>query len=118
MADRGPAGGSEVEDLLPRRDVDVVEPAQDASGQLAPERVPHPVLRLLALRALDGDALLAVHGVSGDEVLGDEEVLLALRDEDARVTMRLKDDVGAALGTSPASSTPTPPSSSSTAAAS
>lgn len=84
VGNRGSGGGSQVEDLLSGGDVDVVQSSEDTSGQLGPEGVPHAVLDLLSREVgvgrsgLDGDSLLAVDRVSGDEVAGDEEVLLAL----------------------------------------
>jgi hypothetical protein len=96
VRDRGSRGGSEVEDLLSRRDVDLVETSKDTSGKLGSEGVPHSVLGLDLGSVLsggsDGDSLLSVDGVSGDEVSGDEEVLLALGDEDTLVPVRLEDD--------------------------
>ena len=84
VRDRGSAGGSDVEDLLSGCNVDVVESTKDTSGQLGAEGVPDAVLDLLGgevgvgVGGFDGDALLAVDRVAGNEVAGDEEVLLAL----------------------------------------
>ena len=67
-------------------------PAEDRRRDLRAERVPHAVLDLrlvLSLTLLYRDALLAIHRIPRDHRLGDEDVLLAARDEDARVTVRL-----------------------------
>ena len=50
----GTRGGAEVEELGAGLDVDVVEAAEDAGGNLGAERVPHPVLDLVSL-VLDGE---------------------------------------------------------------
>jgi hypothetical protein len=123
VGNRSSRGGTEVKDLLSGTDVNVVETTEDTGGQLGAERVPHAVLDLLGREGrvgvglLDRDALLAVDRVTGDEVAGDEEVLLALGDEDSRVTVRLEDHLrtGSTLGTdTTASSTATATSGSST----
>lgn len=105
VRDRRSARSAEVEDLLARADVNVVETAEDTGRELRAEGVPHAVLDLFGGEArvggvglLDRDALLAVDGLARDEVAGDEEVLLALGDKDARVPVGLEDDLGTALG--------------------
>ena len=57
----------------------------------------HARARLLALRLLHRDALLAVDGDAGHQVARHQRVLLAAGDEDAVVAMRLDRDLGAAL---------------------
>lgn len=106
VRDRSTARGTEVQDLLARTDVNVVETAEDTGRQLGPERVPHAVLdffgrqrRVGRVGLFDRDALLAIDGFARDKVARDEEVFLALGDKDARVTVRFEDDLGAALGT-------------------
>lgn len=105
VRDRSSTRGTEVQDLLAWTNVNVVETAEDASGQLGPERVPHAVLdffsrqrRVGRVGLFDRDALLAIDRLARDEVARDEEVLLALGDKDARVTVRFEDNLGAALG--------------------
>ena len=58
---------------------------QDGGGELGAEGVPHAVLGLLAVGVLRGDALLAVHALTGHQVLGHQGVLLAACHEDAVV---------------------------------
>lgn len=76
--------------------VDVVQTTEDTSRQLTPERVPHSVLDLLLLAQLvlarDADSLLAVDRLSGRQVSGDQQVLLALGDVDTGVLVRLESD--------------------------
>lgn len=100
VGDRGTARGTEVEDLLARGDVDVVEATEDAGRKLASERVPDSVLDLgLCLASvgsgrLDADPLLAVDRLAWNDVAGDEEVLLALCDKDAGVSVWLDENLG------------------------
>jgi hypothetical protein len=76
--------------------VDVVKTTKDTRSKLASERVPHPVLDLLlfslGVGRGDSNSLLAVNGLSGGHVAGDEEMLLALGDVDAGVLVRLESD--------------------------
>src|SRR6266851_5908000 len=87
MADARPARRTEVQHLRAGRNEDLVQATQHARSQLAPERIPHAIFDLRAVRTaiVDRDALLAVHGLAGDEIFGDEHRLLALCDEDALV---------------------------------
>lgn len=89
-------GRAQVQHLLTGGDVDVVHAAEDAGRELGAERVPHAVLDLGAVRAVHGDALLAVDGLAGDQVARHQQVLLAARHKDARVPVRLDDDARAA----------------------
>lgn len=95
VTDGGTAGSTQVENTRTGLHVDVVHTAQDTGGKLAAERVPHTVLNLGdnavgVGRTLDGDTLLAVNGLTGGEVLGDEQVLLtATGNEDTGVTVGL-----------------------------
>jgi hypothetical protein len=47
VGNRSSTGGTQVQDLGSRLDVDVIETTQDTSGKLGSERVPHSVLDLL-----------------------------------------------------------------------
>lgn len=93
---------AEVQDFFARCDVNVVETAQDACGQLRSERVPDAVFDLfgrlfgVGRRCFDGNTLFAVDGFAGDNVSSDEQVFFALCDKDACVTMRFEDDLGCA----------------------
>jgi hypothetical protein len=89
-------GGTEVQDLGARAHVDVVDTTQDTSGQLGAEGVPDTVLcagwgfGLAVLgrgASTNADALLAVNGLSGGQVLGDKEILLSASDENTCVAM-------------------------------
>ena len=87
VGNRRSAGGTEVQHLGARLDVNVIETAQDTGRKLASERVPHPVLDFFFLarsrvRGTDRDALFAVDGLAGGNVPRDEQVFLALRKDD------------------------------------
>ena len=86
----------------PRHRVRVV--VQDAGRELRPEGVPDAVFgfggdgRDVAVGwgiagggrgGFDGDTFLAVHCFAGGQVLGDEEIFFAARDEDAGMSMWL-----------------------------
>ena len=87
MADARPARRTEVQHLRAGPNENLVHAAQNASSQLAPERISHLVLDFSAVHAVrttgahgvDGDALLAVYGLAGDEIFGDEHRLLAMK---------------------------------------
>lgn len=95
VTDGGTAGSTQIEDLAARLHVDVVETTQDTSGKLAAERVPHTVLDLghgvvLAGSSLNGHTLLAIDGLTGGQVLSDEQILLTTAgNEDTGVTVGL-----------------------------
>ena len=100
VGDGGSAGGTEVEHFRARLHVDVVHTTEDTGCQLGAEGIPHAVFGLGGCRSgiavggcgggsVDGDALLAVDGLAGCEVLGDEEIFFAASDEDTGVAMRL-----------------------------
>lgn len=112
VRDGGTGGGTEVEDLAAGLHVDVVHASEDTGCQLGAERVPDAVFGLcgggsVAVGAgcgtgdggggFDGDALLAVDGLAGSQVLGDEEILLATGNEDTGVSVRLDNDLLASL---------------------
>ena len=80
--------------------MDVVHATEDTGCQLGAEGIPDAVLGLggcgrgvavggCSRGSVDGDALLAVDGLAGSQVLGDEEILFAASDEDTSVTVRL-----------------------------
>ena len=102
VRDGGTAGTTNVENLRARANVNLVQTTQDTGSQLGTEGVPHTVLDLgdstiLAGRALDRDALLAVNSLTGGQVLGDQQILLTTTgDEDTGVTVGLleKENVG------------------------
>lgn len=93
VADRGTAGGTQVQHLGARAHVDVVQTTQDTGRQLGAEGVPHTVLglghgALVTGGTLDRDTLLAVDGLTGGQVLGDQQIFLAgVGDEDTSVTV-------------------------------
>ena len=101
MRDGSTRGSTEVEDLAAGLDVNVVHTTEDTGGQLRTERVPDTVfglggggcvaVGLVGARAggVNADALLAVDGLAGGQVLGDEEILLAASDEDTGVPVGL-----------------------------
>ena len=92
---------AEVENLGAGLHVDVVDTAQNASGKLGSEGVPHAVFGFsgngcvgvgtiaLGAGSVNADALLTVYGLAGGQVLSDEEIFLAASDEDAGVSVRL-----------------------------
>ena len=124
MADARSTRCTKVQHLCARCNEDFVHATQHARGKLTPEWIPHAILGFRALRAvaprLDRDALLAVHGLAGDEIFGDEHGLLALGDEDPLVLVWLDDDLRTTPGPTaphaPATAT-TGPAASATAAA-
>ena len=80
--------------------MDVVHATEDTGCQLGAEGIPDAVLGLggcgrgvavggCSRGSVDGDALLAVDGLTGCEILGDEEIFFAAGDEDTGVAMRL-----------------------------
>lgn len=81
--------------------MDVVKTTEDTSGKLGAEGVPHTVLDLLFLtlrvHGSDRDALLTVHALTGGEVAGNKEVLLALGNVDTSVLVVLNGDSTGAL---------------------
>lgn len=113
VRDRGTGRGTEVQDLLARRDEQLVETTHDTGGQLGSEGVPDTVLDLggwdtvLLGGLLDGDALLAVDGLTWGHVLGDEQILLASGNEDTGVLVRLDDNLGTTAGTTTGTTTGT-----------
>lgn len=102
VTDRRSTSGTEVQDLLARLDEYMVHTAKDTSSQLRTEGVPHTVLDLGALdTAVDRNTLLAVDRLSRGDVLGDQQALLTLGNENTGMPVRLDDYVG----TTPASRT-------------
>lgn len=113
----GTGCGTEVEDLRAWFDVDLVKTTEDTGGDLGAERVPDAVLDLggdgLAVLVgargggVDRNALLAVDGLAGGQVTGDQHVLLCTGNEDTLVTMLLDNDLGTTTGTSTGTTTST-----------
>lgn len=97
MADRGTASGTQVQDLSARAHVQLIETTEHTSCKLATERVPDTVFRLsdstiLSSWRVHRNALLAVDGFSGSQVLGNEQVFFAAAsDEDTGVTVGFLD---------------------------
>lgn len=93
VGDGGTRGGTQVEGLGARLDVDRLQTTQDTGGQLRSERVPDTVFGLggcaiLAFGVLDRDALLVVDALAGGQVGSGEQVFLAAADdEDALVSV-------------------------------
>mmetsp|Transcript_2497 Transcript_2497/g.8058 ORF Transcript_2497/g.8058 Transcript_2497/m.8058 type:complete len:294 (-) Transcript_2497:52-933(-) len=94
---RGTRRTTEVQQLGPGLDVNVVETAENARGNLRTERVPHAVLRLRTISLIDRNTLFTVHTFTDNHVSRHERILLAPRDEDAFVTMLFDDDFRATL---------------------
>lgn len=126
MADARSARCTKIQHLRARRDEDFVHATQDARSKLTPERIPHAILDFRTVRAivptarLDRDSLLAVDGLAGDEIFGDEHGLLALGDENPLVLVRLDDDLRTTPGPAPShasATTTTRPAASASAAA-
>jgi hypothetical protein len=94
-------GSTEVENLAAGLDVNVVHTTENTGSQLRTERVPDTVFGLggcgsiavglvgASVGGVDADALLAVDGLTGGQVLGDEEILLAASDEHTGVSVGL-----------------------------
>lgn len=101
VRDGSTRGSTEVEDLAARLDVNVVHTTENTGGQLRTEGVPDTVFSLggcgsiavglvgASVGGVDADALLAVDGLAGGQVLGDEEILLAASDEHTGVSVGL-----------------------------
>ena len=100
---------SKVENLAARLHVDVLETTQDTCSQLRSERIPYAVFGLCrdgvavgrvagrGVGCVDGDALLAVDGLTWRQVLRYEQIFLAASDKDTGVSVRLDDDFLATL---------------------
>jgi hypothetical protein len=74
--------------------MDVVNTAQNRGSQLRAERIPHAVFDLCggtvsASGAIDGNAFLAIHILSGGRVKCDKSIFLASGNKDTFVSMRL-----------------------------
>ena len=101
VRDGSTRGSTEVEDLAAGLDVNVVHTTENTGGQLRTERVPDTVFGLgrggsiavglggASVGGIDADALLAVDGLTGGQVLGDEEILLAASNEHTGVSVGL-----------------------------
>lgn len=101
VRDGSTRGSTEVEDLAAGLDVNVVHTTENTGSQLRTERVPDTVFGLggcgsiavglvgASVGGIDADALLAVDGLTGGQVLGDEEILLAASDEHTGVSVGL-----------------------------
>jgi hypothetical protein len=101
VRDGSTRGSTEVEDLATGLDVNVVHTTENTGGQLRTERVPDTVFGLggcgsiavglvgASVGGIDANALLAVDGLTGGQVLGDEEILLAASDEHTGVSVGL-----------------------------
>jgi hypothetical protein len=101
VRDGSTRGSTEVENLAAGLDVNVVHTTENTSGQLRTERVPDTVFSLCgggsitvglvgaSAGGVDADALLAVDGLTGSQVLGDEEILLTAGNEDTGVSVGL-----------------------------
>jgi hypothetical protein len=80
-----------------------------------PERIPNAVLRLDGSSAvsicaigstLDCDALLAIYGVSGGQIFGNEQIFLrSTSNKDSCMTVRLDNDLLPTSGTKASSTT-------------
>jgi hypothetical protein len=86
MTDTGTACCTEIEDPFAGCDENIIQPTQDTCRQFAPERIPDAIFNFSAID-VDGYPLLAIDGLSRDEIFGDQHVILALGDEDARMPM-------------------------------
>ena len=89
----GSIGSSKVEDLGSGLHVNIIHSVHDTGSQLGSESVPHSVFGLdiasigILVSFFDGNSLLSVDGFSGDHVLGDQKVFLALGDENTSVSV-------------------------------
>ena len=103
MTDTRSASSTKVEHLLPGSDPNIIQTAKNTCSQLAPEWIPHTVFDLDGRRSgiggggIDGYPLFAINALAWNEVLGDEELVLAFCDEDAGVSVRLENDLGTSL---------------------
>lgn len=104
MRDRGTSRGTEIEDLHAGPDKDVANATEDTGSQLGAERVPDTILDLGAVWAVDGNALLAVYGLTDGHVASTEHVFLAASHKDTLDAVRFDDDLGAGTDTAAATS--------------
>ena len=101
VTDTRSTGGPEVQYFFTRCDVDMIHPTQNTGRKLGAERVPNTVLDLCPIHTpVNRDPLLAVDGLAGSNVLGDEHRFLALGDEDASMLVGLEDHIDATSATS------------------
>jgi len=113
MAYTRSTGCTEVKHLLTRGDIDIIQAAQNTCSQLAAKGVPDAVFNLGPLYGAGYRyTLFAIHRLARDKIFGDQEMFLALGDENAWVPVRFKDDIGATFcpttsSTSPAARPPT-----------
>lgn len=98
---------AQVQNLFAGSHVDVVDTTENGGCQFRSEGVPRAVLDFLdwvgaalGSRNFNLDFLLAVDSVARDEILGCEDVLLALCDEDSAMSVWFDDYFGASSGTS------------------
>merc|ERR1719440_2631137 len=80
-----------------------IDPPKNSRTELGPERVPHSVLdfcggAVLVRRAVHTNSLFPINIFAWGRVEGHNDVLLASRDEDSLMAVRLDNDLGAALG--------------------
>lgn len=105
MGNGGSGSGTKVENLGSGLDEQLIKTTENTGSQLGSEGVPHSVLDLGSLAVLslggdvDGNSLLAVHGLTGGQVLGDKEILLTSGNEDTAVSMGLDNDLGSTSST-------------------
>lgn len=90
-------------------DVNVIYTTRDTGGQLRTERVSDTVFglgggRSLAVRSIDTGALLAVDGLTGDQVLSNKEILRTASNEDTSMSVGLGDNLSTTLCNSSATS--------------
>lgn len=89
VRDSGSGRGPEVEDLVTRLHVDVLDTTEDGGTKFGPERVPLAVLLLTLLR-VNLNLLLTIHNFTRGHIERHEQIFLGTTgDENAGMTMLL-----------------------------
>jgi hypothetical protein len=105
VRDGSTGGSTEIEDLLSRSNVDVINTTENTSGDLGTERIPDTVFNFGAISTFNGDALFAIDSFTGNQVLGDKQIFLAASNEDTFMSVGFNDDLGSSPSTTSGTST-------------
>jgi hypothetical protein len=99
VRDGSTRGSTEIEDLLSRSNVDVVDTTKDTSSDLGTERIPDTVFNFGTISTFNRDALFTIDSFTGNQVLGDKQIFLAASDEDTFMSVGFNDDLGSSTST-------------------
>ena len=112
MTHTGTTSRTKVEHAGTGLDMDVVQATKNTGGKLRTEGVPHAVLdlsrrRFLFTWSLDSNTLLAVDRLARSKVFRNKKVLLAFRNKDTFMAVRLHKYIRATLGAAAATTATT-----------